>query len=119
MRAYRSKRPLIPQASLPKTRRRVKQPSFRLSLSTSSRSSSPHYLYIKLDMSKQETRRNYLHGPKRQTLGNQAGRAPPAWKANQKKATGQNALEGKILLSNLPKDVTLDEVKVGTHSPAW
>ncbi|KIP04738.1 hypothetical protein PHLGIDRAFT_129323 [Phlebiopsis gigantea 11061_1 CR5-6] len=54
------------------------------------------------------------HGRKNQVIGNQAGRAPPAWKDQQavrRAATGQGKTGSKILLSMLPADVGEDEVK--------
>ncbi|KII87589.1 hypothetical protein PLICRDRAFT_42096 [Plicaturopsis crispa FD-325 SS-3] len=50
-------------------------------------------------------RANTFHGPKRQLLGNQAGHAPPAWRAG-------NMVEGsKIIISRLPTDVGETEVE--------
>ena len=52
-----------------------------------------------------------FHGQKRQLLGNQAGKAAPAWKTNLEK---QKAADpgSKILLSRLPIDVDEAEVEV-------
>lgn len=60
--------------------------------------------------------RNF-HGQKKQLLNQQAGRAPPSWKQQQKtNAKGGNAKKSKILLSELPTDVSQDEVVVSVTS---
>lgn len=73
-------------------------------------------------------RLNAYHGPKKTMLGNNAGRAAPAWRANiipadtkpaaQKNATAFKFANGgeagsKALLTNLPHDVREAEIEVG------
>lgn len=61
------------------------------------------------------SRLNAYHHTKQGILGNQAGRAAPAWKVNQQErrtSTAQAAPGSKILLSRLPNDVGEDEVQV-------
>ncbi|KAI0346681.1 hypothetical protein BDW22DRAFT_1352844 [Trametopsis cervina] len=55
------------------------------------------------------TTRNF-HGQKKQLLNQQAGKAPPAWKQQQQQRGVKARLNSKILLSELPMDVTPDEV---------
>ena len=58
------------------------------------------------------TTRNF-HGQKKQLLNQQAGKAPPSWKQQQRSnAKGGNAKKSKILLSELPVDVMREEVVV-------
>lgn len=61
------------------------------------------------------TTRNF-HGQKKQLLGQHVGQAAPAWKQQQQVrkglANGVNTQGSKILLSNLPQDVTEEEVVV-------
>ncbi|KAI0696835.1 hypothetical protein BC835DRAFT_841992 [Cytidiella melzeri] len=64
-----------------------------------------------------QTTRNF-HGQKKQLLNQQAGKAPPSWKQQQQRggnAKGANVKKSKILLSELPKDVTPDEVVALFH----
>lgn len=65
-------------------------------------------------MQAQIGRLNHYHNTKRHLVGNHAGSAAPAWKVNQqmmhKKGSG-SAPGSKILLSNLPYDVT-EEINV-------
>jgi hypothetical protein len=54
-----------------------------------------------------------FHGTKDKLLGKKAGKAAPAWKEQQRRASAQQAgPKSKILLSNLPKDVKEVEVEV-------
>ncbi|TCD70710.1 hypothetical protein EIP91_002086 [Steccherinum ochraceum] len=62
-------------------------------------------------MSAQIGRLNHYHNTKRHLVGNHAGAAAPAWKMNQQLAHKKSAPGSKILLSNLPYDVTEGEVE--------
>ena len=68
-------------------------------------------------------RLNSFHGPKRQLLGNNAGKAPPAWRIPAAVAPDQASAKGKmvqeqgsrIFLSRLPVDVGEKDVEVGVY----
>lgn len=66
---------------------------------------------------------NTFHGPKRQVVGNPAGKPPPAWRPNVAGAAGAStkgkALQesgSKIFLSRLPVDVGEKEVDVSARA---
>lgn len=65
-------------------------------------------------MQTQVGRLNTYHGAKRKLLGNNAGAAPPAWKMNQQAISKRTPPGSKILLSNLPMDVTEHEIDVSS-----
>lgn len=66
---------------------------------------------------------NTFYGPKRQVIGNLAGKPPPAWRPNVAGTTGAQT-KGKtsqesgsrIFLSRLPVDVGEKEVDVSAHA---
>ncbi|KAI0078319.1 hypothetical protein K474DRAFT_1660535 [Panus rudis PR-1116 ss-1] len=58
-----------------------------------------------------QARINSYHGPKKKLLGNKPGHAAPAWRTNNTAAGKKPDLGSKILLSQLPLDVTAQEVQ--------
>ena len=71
-------------------------------------------------MQPHHNRLNAYHSPKRGVLGNQATQPPPAWKTNQRAASGSGPaadIGSKILLSRLPADVMEEEVEVCPQVP--
>lgn len=72
-------------------------------------------------MQPHHNRLNAYHSPKRGVLGNQATQPPPAWRTNQRAASGSGPaadIGSKILLSRLPADVMEEEVEVRSKPPA-